>query len=318
MIFAGTKNGKDYGFYLERDGLKDVVELTDEEHMALMDAQAEGKVIVFHKSEKPTLQDPPPPSDDELARAARQKRDALIAAIQWRIERYSQQKTLGVKTGDFAAWAVDSSADVSKAFEFKNFGVFGALLIQVISGDHFRGISQVGNLSVVTSYIDSVAPPVMYTVRTPELKPIGICKKRVLVRTHFPEQTYAALYNKRSLAMSARPQIMKYPQACAPKPSTAEHWLHPNDTPCNTGAILGSNMQNHAPSVPVRNGSCVRTTPLAPDCRGRRSRSGVSGANAGMERKRNPEKPVCCMPLRPKSVIYFYFELKYYIKNLKR
>ena len=78
------------------------------------------------------------------------------------------------KTGDFAAWAVDSSADVSKAFEFKNFGVLGALLIQVISGDHFRGISQVGNLSVVTSYIDSVAPPVMYTVRTPELKPIGM------------------------------------------------------------------------------------------------------------------------------------------------
>ena len=78
------------------------------------------------------------------------------------------------KTGDFAAWAVDSSADVSKAFEFKNFGVFGALLIQVISGDHFKGISQVGNLSVVTSYIDSVAPPVMYTVRTPDLKPVSM------------------------------------------------------------------------------------------------------------------------------------------------
>ena len=76
------------------------------------------------------------------------------------------------KIDDFAAWAVDSSADVSKAFEFKNFGVFGALLIQVISGDHFKGISQVGNLSVVTSYIDSVAPPVMYAVRTPALKPI--------------------------------------------------------------------------------------------------------------------------------------------------
>lgn len=132
MIFVGTKNGKDYGFYLERDGLKDVVELTDEEHMSLVDAQAEGKVIVFHKGAKPTLEEPSPPSDDELAKAARQKRDALIAAIQWRIERYSQQKTLGVKTGDFAAWAVDSSADVSKAFEFKNFGVFGALLIQVI------------------------------------------------------------------------------------------------------------------------------------------------------------------------------------------
>lgn len=104
MIFAGTKDGKDYGFYLEKDGLKDVVELTDEDHMALMDAQAEGKVIVFHKGAKPTLQDPPPPSDDDLAKEARQKRDALIAAIQWRIERYEQQKTLGIKTDDTDDW----------------------------------------------------------------------------------------------------------------------------------------------------------------------------------------------------------------------
>ena len=104
MIFVGTKDGKDYGFYLEKDGLQNVVELTDEEHMALMDAQAEGKVIVFHEGAKPTLQDPPPPSDDDLAKAARQKRDALIAAIQWRIERYSQQKTLGIKTADTEEW----------------------------------------------------------------------------------------------------------------------------------------------------------------------------------------------------------------------
>ena len=179
MIYVDTKDGKDYGFYLEKDGLQNVVELTDNEHMALMDGQAEGKVIVFHEGEKPTLEEPPPPSDDDLAKEARQKRDMLINAIQWRIERYSQQKTLGIKTDDSDDWykaalAVDSSADVSKAFEFKNFGVFGALLIQVIPGDHFKGISQVGNLSVVTSYIDSVAPPVMYTVRTPELKPIGM------------------------------------------------------------------------------------------------------------------------------------------------
>jgi len=104
MIFVGTKDGKNYGFYLEKEGLKNYVELTDEEHMALMDAQAEGKVIVFHEGEKPTLQAPPPPSDDDLAKEARQKRDALIAAIQWRIERYEQQKTLGVKTADTEEW----------------------------------------------------------------------------------------------------------------------------------------------------------------------------------------------------------------------
>ena len=40
MIYVGTKDGKTYGFYLEKDGLQNVVELTGNEHMALMDAQA--------------------------------------------------------------------------------------------------------------------------------------------------------------------------------------------------------------------------------------------------------------------------------------
>lgn len=78
------------------------------------------------------------------------------------------------KPGDFAAWAVDSSSGVSKAFELKNFSVFGALLIQVVYGNHFDGINQVGNLNVVTEYINTVAPPVMFTVRTPELLQMDI------------------------------------------------------------------------------------------------------------------------------------------------
>lgn len=79
------------------------------------------------------------------------------------------------KIGDFAAWAIDSSADVSRAFEFKNFSVFGALLIQVIGGSHLdNSIHQVGNLAIVSAYIDSVAPPVLYTVRTPDIKAINM------------------------------------------------------------------------------------------------------------------------------------------------
>ena len=104
MIYAGTKDGKDYGFYLEKEGLKSYVELTDDEHMALMDAHAEGKDIVFHEGAKPTLQDPPPPSDADLAKEARRKRDSLINGIQWRIERYEQQSTLGINTADSESW----------------------------------------------------------------------------------------------------------------------------------------------------------------------------------------------------------------------
>jgi uncharacterized phage protein gp47/JayE len=73
------------------------------------------------------------------------------------------------KHGDFAAWAVDSSAEVSAAWEFTNFGVFGALLIQVINGNQFDGVNPVGNLHDVTRYINEHAPPVAFTVRTPQI-----------------------------------------------------------------------------------------------------------------------------------------------------
>ena len=110
VVFAGTKDGDSYGFYLpdsvvDKDGnvsLRDYVTLTNDEHMALMDAQAEGKVIVFHADKKPTLEDPPPPTDEELAQQIRSKRDALIESVEWRIQRYQQQCALGIKPNDSA------------------------------------------------------------------------------------------------------------------------------------------------------------------------------------------------------------------------
>jgi len=73
------------------------------------------------------------------------------------------------KPGDFALWAKDASAGVGTAWEFKNFGVFGAVLVQVIIGNQFDGVYPVGNLSEVRDYISSVAPPVLFDVRTPEI-----------------------------------------------------------------------------------------------------------------------------------------------------
>jgi hypothetical protein len=73
------------------------------------------------------------------------------------------------KKDDFASWAMDSSPEVQSAWEYKNFGVFGALLIQVINGNQMNGVYEVANLEIVTDYISEVAPPVMFTVRTPEI-----------------------------------------------------------------------------------------------------------------------------------------------------
>jgi uncharacterized protein YmfQ (DUF2313 family) len=73
------------------------------------------------------------------------------------------------KSGDFAAWALDSTPEVSNAWEYKNYGVFGALLIQVINGNQFDGVNKVGNTDAVRDYINDNAPPVLFTVRTPEI-----------------------------------------------------------------------------------------------------------------------------------------------------
>ena len=73
------------------------------------------------------------------------------------------------KTGDFAAWALDSTPEVSAAWEFRDYGPDHALLVQVISGSQATGVSPVGNLETVYAYIADVAPPVLFTVQSPEI-----------------------------------------------------------------------------------------------------------------------------------------------------
>lgn len=107
-IFAGTMDGENYGFYLpdavlDEEGnvrLLDFVIITNKEHMELMDGQGTGKVITFHKGAKPTLEDPPPPGEEQIAEQIRRKRDSLIDKVEWRIQRYQQQIALGVETND--------------------------------------------------------------------------------------------------------------------------------------------------------------------------------------------------------------------------
>ena len=86
-----------------------------------------------------------------------------------RVISYIRNQSRYGKAGDFAAWAIDSSIEVSNAWEFSNFGVFGALLIQVINGNQFSGVNQVGNLIDVTKYINEHAPFIKFTVRTPQI-----------------------------------------------------------------------------------------------------------------------------------------------------
>jgi len=71
------------------------------------------------------------------------------------------------KRGDYEAWALDATPEVTNAWEYKNFGIFGALLIQVINGNQMAGVLQVQNLAAVREHISMVSPPVIFDVRTP-------------------------------------------------------------------------------------------------------------------------------------------------------
>jgi hypothetical protein len=95
------------------------------------------------------------------------------AAYLTRVLTYLRNPSRYGAKGDFAAWALDSSIEVSGAWEFKNFGIFGALLLVVIGGNQLEGVQPVSNLQAVTDYINSVAPPITFTVRSPSLVPMN-------------------------------------------------------------------------------------------------------------------------------------------------
>jgi uncharacterized phage protein gp47/JayE len=71
------------------------------------------------------------------------------------------------KEGDFALWARDASAEVSAAWDFRLFGVFGAVLVQVIKGNQIEGVYPVDNLPEIRNYLNTTAPPVLFEVRSP-------------------------------------------------------------------------------------------------------------------------------------------------------
>lgn len=80
MKYYGTKNNNDYGFYLEP--FDDCVEVLDEEWVALLEKQATGKIIKPDDNGYPIVMQYTP-SDGELAREMRNKRDSLLAKSDW-------------------------------------------------------------------------------------------------------------------------------------------------------------------------------------------------------------------------------------------
>ena len=109
------------------------------------------------------------------------------------------------KPGDFAAWAMDSTPEVSKAWEYKNFGVFGALLVQVIGGNQIDGVTQVANLQAVSDYINTASPPCFFTIRTPDLVSLNLSIKLISQEDTVANRDLAAYRVKSYLNVTSKP-----------------------------------------------------------------------------------------------------------------
>lgn len=78
MILYSAQTGLFYDSEVSAFLPVDAVELTDDEHMRLLDGQSMGKVICPDVSGRPILMDPPPLTYDELATLALKHRDYLL------------------------------------------------------------------------------------------------------------------------------------------------------------------------------------------------------------------------------------------------
>ena len=95
-MFYSKLTGGFYDREIHGDNIPaDAVEITAEQHAALMAGQAEGKVIAADENGYPILQDPPPPTPGQMADAARAERGRRIESVRWRIERHNDELALG-------------------------------------------------------------------------------------------------------------------------------------------------------------------------------------------------------------------------------
>jgi hypothetical protein len=81
----------------------DAVEITDAEHRALMQGQADGLQIVADAKGRPIAVAPPPLSAEELRAAAQRKRDSLLRLATQRMEPLQDAVDLGMATDEESA-----------------------------------------------------------------------------------------------------------------------------------------------------------------------------------------------------------------------
>ncbi|WP_330727881.1 phage tail protein [Burkholderia multivorans] len=72
-----------------------VVEISDDEWRAAVDAPSRGKRAVVDENKRVVLVDPPAPTRAEVALAKRMERDAALHATDWLVSRHQDEQLLG-------------------------------------------------------------------------------------------------------------------------------------------------------------------------------------------------------------------------------
>lgn len=90
MFYSKSTNGF-YDSEIHSYMPNDAVEITVDEHLALLEGQSKGKKITSDDNGKPILADPPAPTIEEIAVAKRAKRDDLLNGTQWLVQRHRDQ-----------------------------------------------------------------------------------------------------------------------------------------------------------------------------------------------------------------------------------
>jgi len=85
MFYAKSTNGF-YDAAIHGDNIPaDAVEITVEEHQALLEGQSQGKIISADKNGKPVLKDPPPPTPEQIIAQ-------YDAAVQQRLDDFAKTR----------------------------------------------------------------------------------------------------------------------------------------------------------------------------------------------------------------------------------
>ena len=93
MFYSKSTNGF-YSREIHGDAIpSDAVEITADEHSALLEGQSQGKLIQADKNGKPVLKDPPPPTAEELQAQKNAEARAYLASTDWCVVRKAETGT---------------------------------------------------------------------------------------------------------------------------------------------------------------------------------------------------------------------------------